>query len=151
MANNRADRDTGTREAETRAKSWAPPSTLPDPKPAPGWKYRWIRTSMLGNADLQNVSVRMREGWEPVPSEEVPELRLRTDPKSEFKGNIEVGGLLLCKAPVEMAEGRQRYYEDLAAKQLQSVDNNLMREQDSRMPVLNPERRTRVTFGRDDK
>ena len=50
-----------------------------------------------------------------------------------------------------MADGRQRYYEDLAAKQLQSVDNNIMREQDSRMPLLNPERRTRVTFGRDDK
>ena len=74
MANNRADRDNSTREAETRAKSWSPPSTLPDPVPAPGWKYRWIRTSMLGQADLQNVSVRMREGWEPVPSEEVPEL-----------------------------------------------------------------------------
>ena len=151
MANNRADRDTGTREATTRAKSWAPPSTLPDPTPAPGWKYRWIRTSMLGQSDAQNVSVRMREGWEPVPSEEVPELRLRTDPKREFKGNIEVGGLLLCKAPAEVADGRRQYYEDLAARQIQSVDNNIMREQDSRMPLLNPERRTRVTFGRDDK
>jgi hypothetical protein len=106
---------------------------------------------MLGNADNQNVSVRMREGWEPVAAEEVPELKLRTDSKSEYKGNVEVGGLLLCKAPVEMADGRQSYYQELAQRQLQSVDNNIMREQDSRMPLLNPERRSRVTFGRDDK
>ncbi len=148
MARYRADRDSSTREAETRANTWKPPSVLPDPNPVEGWRYRWVRTSMLGNADNQNVSIRMREGWEPVKAEEVPELMLRTDPRSEYKGNVEVGGLLLCKAPVEVADGRQRYYEDLAARQLQSVDNNIMREQDSRMPILPSERRSRVTFGR---
>jgi len=56
--------------------------------------------------------------------------------------------LLLCKAPNEVAEARQRYYENVAAQQMQSVDNSYMKENDPRMPLLKPDRQTRVTFGR---
>jgi|TARA_R100001129_G_C5116566_1_gene188755 hypothetical protein len=89
-----------------------------------------------------------REGWEPVRAEDHPELMLESDIGSQFKGNIEVGGLLLCKAPEELMAARTKHFQDIASNQMSSVDNNYLRESDPRMPMLNPERSTRTTFGR---
>ena len=96
-----------------------------------------------------NVSKRFREGWEPVRAEDHPELQIMSDHKSEWaqKGGIEVGGLLLCKSPEEMVAKRRAYYKSHAESQMQAVDNNYMRENDPRMPVLAPNRKTRVAFG----
>ena len=104
---------------------------------------------MVGSPDNTNASKRFREGWEPVRAEDHPELRIMSDHGSEWaqKGAIEVGGLLLCKAPQEMVQGRQDYYAKRAQDQMSAVDNNFMRQNDPRMPVLAPERKTNVTFG----
>lgn len=147
----RSPRDTESREATTRQKSWAPPNLLPDPAPQDGYKFRWVRTSTLGNADPTNVSAKLREGWEPVRAADHPELQLMSDPNSRFKDGVEVGGLLLCKIPDEIVRQRTAYYEDMAARQMESVDNNYLRENDPRMPLLRPERATRVSFGRGSK
>jgi hypothetical protein len=144
----RAPRELETRETEFRPTSWAPPSILPDPKPEPGYVYRWIRTSMMNAADNTNVSRQFREGYVPVRAEDHPELMLVADSNSRFKGNVEVGGLLLCKIPEETVRQRAAYYANMAQQQMESVDNNLMRESDPRMPVLRPERSSRTTFGR---
>jgi hypothetical protein len=63
--------------------------------------------------DNTNVSKRFREGWEPVRAEDHPELQIMSDHKSEWaqKGGIEVGGLLLCKAPEEQVDKRREYYK----------------------------------------
>jgi hypothetical protein len=144
----RTPRDLETREHQTRVPSWKPPSILPDPKPEPGYVFRWVRTSMMNNADNTNVSRQMREGYVPVRAEDHPELMLFSDQDGRFKGNVEVGGLLLCKVPVEVAKQREAYYGNMAQQQMESVDNNLMRENDPRMPLLKPERSSRTTFGR---
>jgi len=104
---------------------------------------------MIGNPDNTNVSKKFREGWEPVRAEDHPELHIMSDHKSEWgtKGGIEVGGLLLCKAPQEQVDKRRDYYKRHAESQMQAVDNNYMRENDPRMPVLAPNRKTRVVFG----
>lgn len=141
------------RATAIRTKTWQPPNLLPDPNPKEGWTFRWIRTSTYGEADVTNVSVRRREGWEAVRPEEVPELMIAADPtvKENDKGTVQIGGLMLCKMPQEMADARKEYYENLAAQQQTSVDNNLMRESNPRMPMSAPERRTQVTFGRGDR
>jgi hypothetical protein len=55
---------------------------------------------------------------------------------------------MACKAPKELADERNEYYESQTKSQMQSVDNNLMRENDPRMPLFN-ERTTKVTnFGK---
>jgi hypothetical protein len=46
-----------------------------------------------------------------------------------------------------MVQGRQDYYAKRAQDQMSAVDNNFMRQNDPRMPVLAPERKTNVTFG----
>jgi hypothetical protein len=71
-----------------------------------------------------------------------------SDIDSRFTGNIEIGGLLLCKAPADKMKGREEHFQRMASSQMESVDNNFLKQNDPRMPVLNPERSTRTTFGR---
>ena len=59
---------------------------------------------------------------------------------------IGVGGLLLAKVPEEIVKQRQEYMTSRHAEKNEAVDNDLMKEQDSRMPI-NVERQSRVTFG----
>ena len=146
MAENRLSRELENRETATRKKAWTPPQLLPDPKPQPGWAYRWIRTSIMGQFDPTNTSAKMREGWEPVKAEDHPELMMQTDQNSRFKGNIEIGGLLLCKAPEEMTKQRAEYYQHQSQSQIEAVDNSFMRTEDRRMPLFN-ERRSTTSFG----
>jgi hypothetical protein len=149
MAEQRNKRDAESREVEQRpSDSWMPASVLPTPDPEDGWVFRWIRTSTLGHADNTNVSQKFREGWIPVKSEDKPELNVMSDINSRFEGNIEIGGLLLCKAPEDKVQQREEYFQSMAESQMESVDNNFLKQNDPRMPVLKPERSTRTTFGR---
>lgn len=147
MAENRLARELENRESAQRNKVWTPPQTLPAPNPQAGWVFRYIRISTLGQADPQNTSAKFREGWEPVKVEDHPELMHHTDPSSKFKGNIEIGGLLLCKAPEELMKQRDDYYAQQAKAQIQSVDNSFMRLNDERMPLFS-EKKTAVSFGK---
>ncbi len=146
----RTPRTTETRDAESRKKTWQRPSTLPVPEPRNGLKFRWVRTSMVGNADNANVSSRFREGYTPVKAEDHPEMMLLPDLDSRFadQGNIEVGGLMLCSIPEEIADGRREHQLQAAQTQMDAVDRNYLRESDPRMPVLQPERTSRTTFGK---
>jgi hypothetical protein len=140
------------RELDTRAKmerptKWSPPQLLPDPTPEPGYAFRWIRLSTLGNADAINVSSKLREGWEPVKASDHPEIQLMGGTTGRFPDSVEIGGLLLCKTPVEFTEQRDAHYRQLATSQMDSVDNNFMRESDPRMPLFR-ERSTKVSFGK---
>jgi hypothetical protein len=101
----------------------------------------------LGQSDARNVSAKFREGWEPVRIEEQPQFKFLVDPSSRFKDNIEVQGLLLCKTPEEFVEQRSEYFQRKNNAQMESVDNNYMRENDPRMPLFK-ERRTTTSFGR---
>ena len=147
MAENKVLREMQTRAMQERPKQWMPPELLPEPDKQPGFAYRWIRVSTLNTADPRNVSAKIREGWEPVKIEEQPKFQLLVDPTSRFKDNIEIGGLLLCKTPVEFVQQRNKYYSDQARAQSLAVDNNLMRQSDSRMPIFN-ERKSTTTFGK---
>jgi hypothetical protein len=150
MAENRTPRDMETRDAASRPKSWAPPSLLPEVNQEPGYSYRWIRISTLGTPDVNNISSKFREGWEPVKASEHPEAFSMADPNSRFKDAIESGGLILCKTPVEFTQQRDAHYRKQTEDQVASVDNNFMRENDPRMPLFK-EKRSTVTFGSGSK
>lgn len=143
----RTPRAAQTREAAERPKQWMPPQLLPDPNPEPGYTFRWIRVSTLGKDDPVNISGKLREGWEPVKASDHPEIQLYGSANGHFADSIEIGGLLLCKTPVEFTEQRDAYYRQQAEAQMQSVDNTYMRESDPRMPLFK-ERSSKTTFGR---
>ena len=145
---NRQPRDLASRASVERPKQWMPPELLPSPNPEPGYEFRWIRVSTLGTADPMNISSKLREGWEPVKASEHPEIQLMNiGEKSRFPDSIEIGGLILCKTPSEFVGQRNEYYQKQTDSQMQSVDNNFMRENDPRMPLFK-ERRSEVKFGR---
>lgn len=143
----RTPRELDTREKMERPKQWMPPQLLPDPNPEPGYAFRWIRISTLNKSDPTNISSKLREGWEPVKASEHPEIRLFGASNTNFPDSVEVGGLLLCKTPVEFTEQRDAYYRQQAEVQMSSVDSNYMRESDPRMPLFK-EKSTKVTFGK---
>jgi hypothetical protein len=147
MAETRTARDTETRATAERPKVWQPASTLPEPDRQAGYAYRWVRVTTLGQSDPRNVSAKLREGWEPVRIEEQPKFRMLIDPDSRFKDNIEVAGLLLCKIPEEMMKQRKDYFSQKNQAQMDSVDNNFMRESDARMPLFR-EKKSTTSFGR---
>lgn len=147
MADNRLARELDIRETTKRTQQWLPPQILPNPTPQEGWEFRWIRTSIMGQFDPTNASAKFREGWVPVKAADHPELQVMSDPNSRFKDNVEVGGLLLCKAPKEMVAQRKEWYDAQAQGQLDAVDNNFMRANDARMPLFK-EGRSEVTFGK---
>lgn len=136
-----------TREEEKRFQTWAPASTLPEPDKQPGYAYRWIRVSTMNEKDPRNISAKLREGWEPVSINEQPQFKLMVDPDSRFKDNIEVAGLLLCKAPLELMKQRKNYFAGKNQAQMDSVDNNFMRESDARMPLFR-EKKSTTSFGK---
>lgn len=143
---NRLTRELDTRQVMQRPEAWRPPETLPKPDDRPGWTHRYVRISTMGAADPSNISSKLREGYEPCKAEDYPELMVHASTEGRFKGNIEVGGLLLCRIPEEFMAQRSKYYEDRNKSQIESVDNNFLRENDPRMPLFS-EKRTKVTFG----
>ena len=147
MAEKRLDRELETRELVERPKQWMPADLLPEPDKQAGFAYRWIRVSTLNNADPRNLSAKLREGWEPVRLEEQPKFKLLADPNSRYKDNIEIGGLLLCKTPIEFVEQRNQHYANQTQAQTEAVDNNLMRQSDPRMPIFQ-ERKSSSSFGK---
>jgi hypothetical protein len=147
MTTNRKPRELENRTMAERPKQWSPPELLPEPDMQPGYKYRWIRVSLMNNADPRNVSSMLRQGYEAVKLEEQPKFSLLVDPNSRFKDNIEIGGLLLCKIPVEFVEQRNAHYSNLSRQQSEAVDSNFMRQSDARMPLFQ-ERKSTATFGK---
>ena len=143
---NRLARELDTRGVTQRPEAWRPPETLPMPEDRPGWKHRYVRISTMGTADPSNISSKLREGYEPCKAEDYPELMMHATVEGRFKGSIEIGGLLLCRIPEEFLKQRADYYDKQNKSQIDSVDNNFLRENDPRMPLFS-EKRTKVTFG----
>ena len=136
-----------TRSKSERPKVWVPPSSLDAPPAPDGFRYRWIRAESVGFQDTKNVTGRIREGYELVRAEEVQNASdYPVVEDGKYKGVIGVGGLLLAKVPVEIAKQRMDYMSNKHKDRSNAVENDLMKEQDSRMPI-NVERQSRVTFG----
>ena len=145
--NKNTSRANQTRSKSERPKVWVPPSSLDAPPAPDGFRYRWIRAESVGFQDTKNIASRLREGYELVRAEEVENASdYPVLDEGRYKGVIGVGGLLLAKVPIEIAKQRQEYMTRRHAERSEAVNNDLMREQDKRMPI-DVDRQTRVTFG----
>lgn len=143
MAENRTPREIETREVTRRR--WRPSSTLPEVMAKPGYRYHWVRTHLMGEADPMNIGRNIREGYEPVKVTDHPELQL----ESNAKGEVVVGGLMLCRMPEEMAKERDAYYANQAASQAKAVSTQFDNASDPRMPLFreNNSETKRGSFG----
>jgi hypothetical protein len=136
-----------TRSKTERPKVWVPPSSLDAPPAPDGFRYRWIRAESVGFQDVKNIQGRIRQGYELVRAEEIENASdYPVVEDGKYKGVVGVGGLLLAKVPEEIAQQRQDYMRSKAEGMDEAINNDLMKEQDNRMPI-NIDRQSRVTFG----
>jgi hypothetical protein len=73
-------------------------------------------------------------------------MMMHATQEGRFKGNIEIGGLLLCRIPEEFMVQRAAYYDNQNKAQMESVDNTFMRDSHPSMQKFS-DRQTKVTFG----
>ena len=144
----RTSRAKTTRNAATRRKPWQPPSMLDAPPAPEGFKHRWIRAEVRGFDDRQNISAKLREGYELVRKDEYPDFAAPVIETGKHEGVFGVGGLLLARIPLETVEERTEYFRKRHTDQLEAVDHDMMRENaHSTMSINKPDRQSRVTFG----
>ncbi|MFZ1007835.1 MAG: hypothetical protein WAN65_13415, partial [Candidatus Sulfotelmatobacter sp.] len=77
---------------------YRPANQLPDPNHKPGYRYGWIRYSIRNEPDQANWAEAMRDGWEPVHADSVPEMSGMVIPGSTsiWKDHLEFRGNVLC-------------------------------------------------------
>jgi len=148
--NIKTSRASQSREKTKRPQTWTPPSSLDAPPAPDGFRHRWIRAEVVGFDDTKNMSGKFRSGWELVRGDQYPDVDYPTVNEGKYAGVIGVGGLLLARIPEEIAKSREALFRHQTQARDEAVNNDLMKEQHSSMPI-NAERQSRVTFGGNKK
>ena len=135
-----------TRSKTERPKEYKPPSSLDAPTAPDGFRHRWIRAESMGFNDTKNIHGRLRSGYELVRADEYDADQYPTVLDGKYAGVIGVGGLLLARIPEELAQSRMDYQRRQTEGQDESVESDLLRDQDKRMPI-SVDRNSKHTFG----
>ena len=143
---NKTSRAAGTRTKTERPKEYKPPSSLDAPTAPDGFRHRWIRAESMGFNDTKNIHGRLRSGYELVRADEYDTEEYPVVMDGKYAGVIGVGGLLLARIPEELAQGRIDYQRRQTDGQDEAVENDLLRDQDKRMPI-SVDRNSKHTFG----
>ena len=146
MEKNKTSRAASTREKTERPKQYKPPSSLDAPPAPDGFRHRWIRAESMGFNDSKNIHGRLRSGYELVRADEYKDSSYPVVTDGKFAGVIGVGGLVLARIPEELAQARMDYQRQQTEGQDESVENDLLRDQDKRMPIK-VDRNSKHTFG----
>ena len=143
---NKTSRAAVTRSKTERPKEYKPPSSLDAPPAPDGFRHRWIRAESMGFNDTKNIHGRLRSGYELVRADEYDTEQYPVVLDGKYAGVIGVGGLLLARIPEELAQSRMDYQRKQTEGQDESVENDLLRDQDKRMPIK-IDRNSKQTFG----
>ena len=143
---NKTSRAAVTRSKTERPKEYKPPSSLDAPPAPDGFRHRWIRAESMGFNDTKNIHGRLRSGYELVRADEYDSEEYPTVLDGKYAGVIGVGGLLLARIPEELAQARMDYQQKQTEGQDESVETDLLRDQDKRMPIK-IDRNSKHTFG----
>ena len=146
MTNEKTSRAAVTRSKTERPKVYKPPSSLDAPPAPDGFRHRWIRAESVGFQDSKNIFGRLREGYELVRADEYKDSDYPIVTEGKYAGVIGVGGLLLARIPIELAEARMAYQRTQTEGQDESIENDLLKDQDKRMPIK-IDRNSKHTFG----
>tara|TARA_Y100000816_G_scaffold287127_1_gene269333 strand:+ start:644 stop:1096 length:453 start_codon:yes stop_codon:yes gene_type:complete len=146
MTDQKTSRAAVTRSKTERPKVYKPPSSLDAPPAPDGFRHRWIRAESVGFQDSKNIYGRLREGYELVRADEYKDSDYPTVTEGKYAGVIGVGGLLLARIPEELAKSRSEYQKQLSEGQDEAIENDLLKDQDKRMPIK-VDRSSKHTFG----
>ena len=146
MTDQKTSRAAVTRSKTERPKVYKPPSSLDAPPAPDGYRHRWIRAESVGFQDSKNIYGRLREGYELVRADEYKDSDYPIVNEGKYAGVIGVGGLLLARIPEELAQSRMAYQRSQTEGQDEAVENDLLKDQDKRMPIK-IDRHSKHTFG----
>lgn len=135
-----------SRVDEQRKRTWKPPARLDTPAPPPGYKYRWVRHELRGEAHDFNVYARTRQWYEPVRPEELGGFESEIMEDGKHTGVVRSGDLILMKVPEEIVKQRTEYFDGMADRMHQAVSTELKKESRKEMPI-EEEVKSTVTFG----
>lgn len=117
-------------DADAFPENWSPPAELDAPPSLPNMVQRWVRMSLKGKSDGENLNTMARQGWRPRALESVPEgdrknYSTMKDPRST--GSFLVNkDLVLCHMPKRLFDQMSAYYKAKRQGQVQAlVDGGL--------------------------
>lgn len=99
-------------------------STLMAPPPRPGMEQRWIRVSIAGKNDPQNLARKMsgKQKWVPRSVETIPEgYSPPTISHASMGSVISVLDLILCERPREWGIARRKVIAAKSARQMDAA------------------------------
>jgi hypothetical protein len=126
--------------------SWRLPSRLDAPPPRQGFVNRWVRYRAGNDEDAEHFEEMLEEGWRPVKRSRAKRVHELTATTHGKYGQYYVKrGLILMEMPETLQIQRERYFKKVQADMNRGVDRNLFKINHRVMPLLQPERRSRVT------
>jgi hypothetical protein len=151
----RQSRTDNERDRDSRLNTYERPNWLDIPEHVKdsffdkGFALKWIRISVRGEEDTKNIGVRLNEGWEFVTEEECPDMarNFKGLDTGRLSGCVIRGDVALAKIPLELREDRLNRAAERTRILNEAVNNNLMRDNDSRAPITNASR-TRARTGK---
>ena len=87
---------------------WSPANVLETPPATGEYRYRWVAEYVNGTHMPRNVQRALREGYERVRIDALPEDFLVDEDRGD--GYARTGGLILMRLPEHFAQQRQSHY-----------------------------------------
>ena len=114
-----------------------------------GLVLRWVRVSLKGQYDDQNVQTKQFEGWDFVRPEDVPEMSagFRNQAAGSLGNLVIRGDVALATNSMENNKGYKDHVDEFTQSQTDAINRQLMSKNDPRMPISNNSR-SKVTTGR---
>jgi hypothetical protein len=126
--------------------SWRLPSRLDAPPPRAGFRNRWVRFRAGNDEDAEHFEEKLEEGWRPVKRSRARRVHELTATTHGKYGQYYVKrGLILMEIPEALEIQRDRYFKQVQRDMNRGVDRNLFKINHRVMPLLQPERKSRVT------
>ena len=132
-------REEQTKEYEFKEPNWLDiPDSVVERLKSQGMVLRWIRISL--------------KGWVFIEPSEVPEMLASSVvmDNGRYENCVVRGDVALAKMPQGQADSRTGYYEKKSRDMVEAVNQQLMSQNDSRMPISN-QSKSSVTKGRQPK
>lgn len=144
LARNTVPETAPTRQAEMRREPniiamlekgdlYIPPELIPR-----GMRYEWKAETVMGQP-IPSLSLNLRMGWAPVPSDRHPELGAPLMKGREPDPLIRRGGLILCERSEELCRRVEDYFKNETAAQTHAKQQELGVSNDPRFPRMAPQ------------
>lgn len=147
----------GQREMPQETLEYVDPSILDMPTfgDEGEYVYRWLRVQIRGEDDNQNISRRLRQGWQFVSEENLPAnyiyqpFALQTS--KILSGVVRNGDLVLGKLPREKAEAYNRFIKQQNDAMANKYRKRTVRDEESGQELQNESKESITYRGRTAK